>query len=192
MTNNATLARLGVTGALNVGPLGTTAPTDFGAWAAPMKDAGYISNDGITEARGQDRQSFVPWQSASPIRTQVTGATKTFQATLWETNLTTVSLYYGVKPEAMTVTPGTGGAPDVVAFSEPERPSQDLRCFGIDVIDGVYARRIFLPNAEVTDTGDIVYKSDTLIGYNVTITAYPSNGVSVLRLFREGWTVPAS
>ena len=35
------------------------------------------------------------------------------------------------------------------------------------------------------------YKSDTLIGYECTITAYPgTDNVSVLRLFKEGWELP--
>lgn len=189
MATNSELARLGVTGALYVAPLGTTAPTDLGAWGTGWVDLGYISDDGVTESVSEDRQDFTPWQESTPIRTDVTSSTLTFQATLWESKAATISLYYRVSEADMTV---TGTAPnEVVSFSQSGKPARDTRAFGIDVVDGTYHRRIILPFAEVTDRGDITYKSDTLIGYDVTITAYPgSDGVSVKRLFKEGW-VPA-
>jgi hypothetical protein len=76
----------------------------------------------------------------------------------------------------------------VVTFSELGKPARMQRGFGFDVIDGDYQRRIYLPLAEVTERGDITYKSDELIGYEMTVTAYPgSDGVSVKRWFKEGW-----
>lgn len=189
MALNAELARLGVTGALYTGPANTTAPTGLAEWPAGLVDLGYISDDGITESRDEDNQSFTPWQASTPIRVEITNSTVTFAATLWESNFNTVSLYYRVGLPEMTQT-GTGDEA-VVSFAEKGKPKRDLRSFGIDVIDGAYHRRIFLPYAEVTERGDISYKSDTLIGYEVTITAYPgADEISVLRLFKEGWTLP--
>jgi hypothetical protein len=183
-------ARLGVTGALRTGPLGVTLPTDLGTWGSTIVNLGYISDDGITEAASTDRTEFIPWQGVAPIRTEVTKNTKTFAATLWESNWEVVSLYYGVGVDDVVVT-GTGDAA-VVVFDEYGKPKRDLRMFGIDVIDGVYARRIIVPYGEVTEKGDITYKSDTLIAYPVTITAYVGpDGVSVRRMFREGWAPPA-
>lgn len=191
MALNAELARLGVTGALYTGAVGVTAPTDMAAWPAGMVDLGYISDDGITEARDENSESFTPWQSNAPIRVETTSSVVTFAATLWESNFNTISLYYRVGLEDMTQT-GTGDDA-IVSFAEKGKPKRDLRCFGIDVIDGTYHRRIFLPYAEVTERGEITYKSDTLIGYQVTVTAYPgTDNVSVLRLFKEGWALPAA
>lgn len=189
MATNAELARLGVTGALYVAPMGTTSPTDLAAWGVGWVDLGYISDDGVVESLDEDRQDFTPWQSATPIRTEVTSATQTFSATLWESKAATVSLFYRIAEDDMTV---SGTAPnEIVSFNQAGKPARDLRAFGIDVIDGTYHRRIILPMAEVTERGDVSYKSDTLIGYEVTITAYPaSDGISVKRLFKEGW-VPA-
>jgi hypothetical protein len=186
---DAELARLGVTGALRVAPMGTTTPVDMAAWPTGWIDLGYISDDGITESRDEDRQDFVPWQETTPIRTEVTRSIVTFQATLWESNFNTISLYYRVGVDDFTSF-GTGDTAGVY-FDEKGKPKQDLRAFGIDVVDGVYARRAVLPMGEVTERGDIVYKSDTLIGYEVTITAYPgADGISVRRFFREGWALP--
>lgn len=190
MALNAELARLGVTGALRVAAIGTTMPTAMEAWPVGYADLGYISDDGVVEGRDEDRQEFISWQSTSPIRTEITKSVVTFQATLWETNWHTVSLYYKVEEDDVTVS-GVGDAA-VLIFDEKGKPRRDLRSFGIDVIDGVYARRMLAPFAEVTERGDITYKSDTLIGYEVTITCYQGpDGISVRRMFREGWELPA-
>lgn len=184
-------ARLGVTGALRVGPVGSTFPTAMAAWATPFVDLGYISEDGITESLDEDKEEFIPWQRQGPIRVEVTKSVKTFQAVLWESNFHTVSLYYKKGVDDFDVIPGTNGAPDIVGFTEGENDGRDVRAFGIDVVDGVYARRIEVPFGEVTERGDIVYKKDSIIAYEVTITAYTGpDGVSVRRWFKEGWTVP--
>lgn len=187
MAPNPEFARLGVTGALRVAPIGTVAPTDMSAWPSGWVDLGYISDDGITEGRDENQETFTPWQSNSPIRVETTSATETFQATLWESNFNVISLYYRKGASDMTATGG------LVSFPVGGKPKRDLRAFGVDVIDGVYKRRIVLPYAEVTERGDLVYQSSSLIGYECTITAYEgSDGVSTLRMFDEGWTVPAS
>jgi hypothetical protein len=60
------------------------------------------------------------------------------------------------------------------------------------MIDGTKHRRYTMPMAEVTDRGSIVYKSDALTAYELTVTAYPGpDGISVKRLFKEGWALPA-
>jgi hypothetical protein len=188
---DAELARLGVTGALRTAPLGTTLPVGLTAYTTPFVNLGYISDDGITESQSEDRQEFTPWQSASPIRTEVTKGVTTFHATLWESNWDTISLYYRVGLADATV--GTGPDAGVVTIDQKGKPKQDLRVFAVDVVDGVYARRMLVPMGEVTERGDIVYKSDTLIGYEVTITAYEGpDGISVRRIFKEGWAPPVA
>lgn len=188
MALNAELARLGVTGAVRVAALGTTAPTDLTAWGAGWHDLGYISDDGVTESAEEDSETFTPWQASTPIRTEITSSTKTFSFTCWESNAQTVSLYYRVPVEEM-VDNGSG----LITFDEKGKPKRDLRAFGIDVIDGSYQRRFILPYAEVTERGEITYVSNELIGYELTITAYPGQDeVAVRRMFQEGWTLPVA
>ncbi|WP_064745344.1 hypothetical protein [Pseudonocardia acaciae] len=190
MALNATLARLGVTGMVMTAPTGTTTPTDLASWPTGWADCGYISDDGLEEEPDEDTEEFTPWQSSTPIRVEVTKSTKTFKFTCWESNWTTVSLYYRVEPEDVTV---TGTAPNqIVSFNEEGKPRRQLRAFGFDVIDGNYHRRAICPLAEVTERGSVVYKSDELVAYEMTVTAYPgADGVSIKRLFKEGWTPPA-
>jgi len=178
MASNAQLALVGATGTWWTAPTGTTAPTKFDALAPTWEDIGYISQDGMTASQDEERQTWVPWGQLSPIRTQITSSTKTYAITAWESNKTVTSLYY--KVPAASLTPDTDG---IVSFAENDRPSPDRRAFVFDVLDGASNQfRLYLPLAEVTERGDVVYKSDDLIGYPLTVTAYPGpDGNSVFR-----------
>lgn len=179
MTSNSNLALVGATGIAYTAPLGTAAPTALTALATTWKDFGYLSDDGLTAAREEERKSWKPWGALSPIRTQVTSSTKTFAIVAWETNQTILSLYY--TQTASAVTPDT--TTKIIAFSESDRPTPDKRSFVFDILDGSSnLLRIYIPQGEVTTHGDVVYKDDELVGYPMTITAYPgSDTVSTFR-----------
>lgn len=186
MTSNAQLALVGASGVWYTAPLGTTAPVKFDALPTVWSDLGYISQDGMTAAVDEDRQSWTPWGALSPIRTQVTSSTKTYAITAWETNKTVLSLYH--KIPAATLTPDTDG---IVSFAENDKPTPDRRAFCFDVLDGASNQiRIYIPLGEITERGDVVYKSDDLVGYPLTVSAYPGNdGNSVFRTMKlAAWT----
>lgn len=183
---NAELARVGVTGGVTKAPLGTPIPTDMSPWVEPWVDMGYISDDGLTESVDADTEEFTPWQSNQPIRIEYTRETWTFQATFWESKYETIATYY--RADRSDFEEREDG---LIVMHQPAKPKRTRSAYGFDVIDGDYARRIITPSADVTDRDDVVYKSDTVIGYNVTITAYPVNGVSVVRMFMEDWALPA-
>lgn len=174
MANNDELVLLGATGKGSVGPRGTTGPTRIDTTLnVAFKELGWVSDDGLTKARTEARKDFTPWQSRSPIRTQITSSVKTFKLTCWESNPIVLSLYY----RGGTVTPDTDG---IMSISESDVPSPDIRAWVFDVVDGVNLIRHYVPVGEVTETGDIVYKSDEIVAYDLTITAYPgSDGISV-------------
>lgn len=189
MALNAALARLGVTGAVRVGDVGIVIPTGMEAWGDEWLDAGYISDDGLSEELDEDSETFTPWQSSTPIRTETTRSARTFQFTCWESNFTTVSLYYRVDAEDMSV--DGEGADAVVSFDEKGKPKRQLRAFGFDMIDGNYHRRAICPYAEITERGSVTYKSDELVAYELTVTAYPgTDGIAIKRFFKEGWLPP--
>ncbi len=181
MASNAQLALVGASGVGYTAPTGTAAPTDFAALPAAWSDMGYISQDGMTAAVDEERQSWTPWGALSPIRTQVTSSTKTFAVTCWETNKTVMSLYY--KLDAATLTADTNG---IIKFAENDKPAPDRRAFVFDVLDGATnLLRFYIPLGEVTEKGDVSYKSDDLVGYPITISAYPgTDGVSVYRFVK--------
>lgn len=183
------LVRLGVTGAVRRGPLGLVLPTSMAAWPTGAVDLGWISDEGITENREGDEAKFTPWQTNSPVRVETTSETISWDFTLWTTSFDTVSTYFKVKAEDMDFDETSG----VTSFVDGDKKARDIGVWGFDVIDGVYARRIIAPQAEVTKRGSQVYKKDELIGMQCTVTAFPGpDGWSVKREFREGWRPPVA
>lgn len=182
MASNADFLRAGATGVGWTGATGVTFPTGFATPATGWSDVGYISDDGLTNAMSEERQTWTPWGRSSPVRTQVTSSVKTFQLTCWETNPVVMGLYY--KKDAAALAPNA--TTDIIDFTDANALTQDRRAFLFDVADGANNLiRHAIPLGEVTERGDVVYKTTELIAYQMTITAYPgSDGVSVHSYFK--------
>ncbi|AXH49656.1 hypothetical protein [Gordonia alkanivorans] len=189
----ADAARVGVTGRIDIASLtAASLPRDMsnltttgpGGWT----NLGYISDDGVTEGRDEDNQEFVPWQENSAIRYEITKSVVTFEFTLWQSTLATAGFYYGVSADDMLV-----NADGSVFFDESGKPDVTQHKLVLTVVDGSRARRTCLAAAQVTERGEVTYKSDEMIGYNVTVTGFPGedapdgNTLSCRRIFMEGW-----
>jgi hypothetical protein len=105
--------------------------------------------------------------------------TITFQGTLANTNVTQITatgnFTGGTSPAITTGTSTSGSAGNLLLVNPSNSTAQDLRAFCLDIIEGTNHIRWYLPNAEVTDTGDVVYRTDELSALPVTITAYPDD-----------------
>jgi hypothetical protein len=181
----AEAARIGVTGRIDIAPEGTPLPKDMSDLDPEVfTNLGYISDDGVTEARDEDNQEFVPWQENTAIRYEITRSVVTFEFTLWQSTLATAGYYYGVKKEDMFL-----NADGSVFFDEKGKPAVNRDVLVLTVVDGAHARRSALPASQVTERGEITYKSDEMIGYNVTVTGFPGgeDGTSCRRIFLEDW-----
>lgn len=169
MALNAANARVALTGAISVAPTGTAAPTDAStALPAAWKDLGYVTEDGVTETRDRSTDTLRAWQNADLLREVVTEADLTFQFTLAETKAETVALYYGSTVDTAT------GAVVIVPAATGGRQS-----FVIDVVDGTQLIRAYIPEGEITEVGDQVLSHGEIVGYDVTIKAYPSAALAV-------------
>jgi hypothetical protein len=167
MTLNANNVRVPYTGAARVAPVGTTAPTaSTGVFGAGWADLGYISEDGITETPNADWQEIRAWQGRTVVRRTLTSSDVQWQFRLIEQKLEVLELYYS-SSQVQDVAAGDARI-DIVA------PGWDPRAFAIDLIDGAVHERIIIPQATVTDRGEITYNGVDEISYDVTITALPS------------------
>jgi hypothetical protein len=166
MSRDATQVAVGQDLYAYVAPTGSTAPTDATtAVAAAFKDLGWVNEDGLTEGASLEKTD-IKGVNGSTVRSVITGQSKTFKLTLLESkNINVLGLYYG---SSSTFTGATG--PATVSVKSKAR---DLRAFIFDIFDGSDTTRIYVPTAEVSSVGDIVYNaSGTPIGYEVEITAY--------------------
>lgn len=165
MTLNANAVRVAVTGAAYVAPPKATLPTDATSpWHTAFTDIGWISDDGITESNSADSTEIKGWQGGATVRKVISSSEMTFKLTAIETSKTVLELYH--KGSKVVTTSGKS----VLAV---KAPGPDRRTFGFDVIDGSSHIRIVIPDGEVTETGDITYKGDEALSYELTITAYP-------------------
>jgi sporulation protein YlmC with PRC-barrel domain len=73
---------------------------------------------------------------------------------------------------ADNVTVGTDGSISITANAdEPEEFAWVIEM----VLTGDKAKRVVIPCGKITAIGDIVYKDSEVIGYELTITAYPDD-----------------
>lgn len=164
MATDIDAVRVGLTGAISRGPVGTTAPTDATtAINAAFIDSGAISEDGVTLSLPDagDSTTLHMWQGNAQVRTlrSVSDDLPSISFTMLETNKTAVELYFDTTV-TQTLTHGTFDytvkAPTAFAYV-------------LDVIDGANIHRFHIPRGVKASVGELVYKNDEPIGYNVTL-----------------------
>lgn len=166
MATDASAVRVAVTGAVYIAPTGTTAPTDATtALDAAWKGVGYISEDGVKESNDTETEEIKAWQNSDIVRKTITKNETSYQFTMIETNAASLGLFYGK-------TIATGDKQHVIGGATSGKFAAV-----IDVIDGNNVVRRFVPQAEVTERGEVTFSASDAVGYEVTLTAYPDSGI---------------
>jgi hypothetical protein len=161
---NDDLVRVGVTGDVFMGPVGTTLPTDVTtALNAALKPVGHINPDAVTEALSVSSEKVRSWQKKAGIRTIVTEFDWTFQFTVLETSPLVWELYYGQDNST-----AVGGLTTVTI--ENEIGVVQKACV-IEITDGDVITRYAFPVVEVSDRGDVKHTGSEGTGYDLTISA---------------------
>jgi len=161
---NVTTGKRRTDGGIYFAPAGTTLPTNATTTlATSFKNLGYVSEDGVTNSLSKDVTEIKEW-GGDTVDTVLTAQTDTFQFTLIESlNTDTLKAVYG----DANVTESSGAI--TVTVKAAEAPS------GVWVIDmiqkGNKLKRIVIPNGKVSELGDVVYKADEAVGYDVTVAA---------------------
>lgn len=170
MTNVAANVEVGVTGSVYSAPPASTLPTDnTSALDGAFVDLGYVSDAGVIQKTTTATTQINAWQKGDTVREIQTDHTLTYEFSMIETKAATLKAFYGDD----NYTAGSGTKYTVHVTGE-----QGVRgCWVLEMEDPAQAEpvRVVLPDAQVTARGDVVWKSDTVIGYDVTITAYPDS-----------------
>ena len=166
--SNVATGKPKVAGAIFVAPAGSTLPTDATtALDAAFKAMGYVSEDGAVNSNSPTVEVIKAWGGDVVLTTQ-TEKEDTFQYTLIEV-LNSEVLKYVYGPTNVTV--ATGGDITITANSK-ETPDYSIV---IDMLLRGAAKRIVVPRAHITEVGDITYKDDEAVGFEVTNTAMPDS-----------------
>ena len=170
--NKVSVGKPKIGGAISWAPLGSTLPTSATASLdAAFVGLGYVSEDGLINNNSPESDSVKAW-GGDTVLTLQNDRPDTFAFTLLESlNTDVLKTIYG----ASNVT--VDGSGNIAVKATAEDMTAGAWVFDM-ILKGGRAKRIVVPNGTISELGEIVYKDDEAIGYNVTITDVPdTNGV---------------
>ena len=164
IATNVTAGKPRTNGAVFAALAGSTVPTDaVSALDNAFKDLGYLSEDGITRGRSLSSSNIKEWGGKVVLITE-------------EEDITTIKFkmieYLNV--EVQKVVNGdanvTGDLTSGLAITPGDEMTEHAYVFWQRMRGGV-SYRLVVPRAKITEIGDVVYKSNEAVAYDVTITA---------------------
>lgn len=158
------------------GPPGSTLPTDATtALNAAFLNAGGISEDGLTVSFEEDNTDIRFYGSRTIQRRVTTNESQTFGLTFMEHNEVSLAVYH--KKALNTISPAvsTGAFSITTGQAATQRYSMVAQ-----IVDDVRITRIVCPAVEVSARGDLQYSAGNPVQFEVTLTAYPVSGNSII------------
>lgn len=164
MALNSDNVRVAVTGGIFVDLSGEgTLPADaVAAIPVDFDELGYVGPDGVVESHNTTTNDLQAWQNGDIVRKVQTTHDVTFQFTLWEFKPEVLEAFYGNYDD---------GEVQITGDQLPRLP------WVIDVFDGDHKHRVCIPSGQITERGDVTRANGDGIGFPVTVTAYPVDGV---------------
>lgn len=162
--SNVSAATPGVSGAIYRAPTGTTLPTDAStALDNAFVELGYVSEDGLVNTNSPETENIKDW-GGTDVLNVLTEKTDEWQCTLIEVlNVNVLKAIYGASNVTGTLTTGI----TVTANTD----EQEEAAWVVDMVmrNGVLKRAV-IPNGKISELGDITYKRDEAVGYEITLT----------------------
>lgn len=154
-------------GAIFRAPKGSTAPTDCTTELdAAFKCLGYVSEDGVVNTNSPESEKVKAWGGDVVLNSQ-TEKNDTFKFTLIETlNDEVQKAIYG--DSNVTGDLSTG----MTLKSTSAEQVEAAWVIQMVLKDGA-KKRIFIPQAMITEIGEIKYSDSEAVGYELTISATP-------------------
>lgn len=165
MALDSTKARSAVTGEVSVGPVASAAPTSESVALTGFAGLGYLNENGLEIIPDRSTKDMKAWQNADIVRTVTTDTKLSFKFTMVETSKATIELYWGT---TVTQTAANG------TFDVAPGLTGGRKSFVFDVVDGTDLARYYVASGELESRESIKNTNGELIGYGVTIVAYPS------------------
>ena len=179
----------GTTGAVAVAPLGTTAPTDARtALANTWVTGGYVSEDGITLGLSRSFQNIKDWSQAN-VRKALTDFDGTVQCAFLQVDQFAANEMFGSTNVTKTAANTTHGEQLKISIGAEVAPEKS---WAFNMKDGNRRVRVYLPDAQITELGDVQFVPGAGNIYPSTISAYPdANGKSIYVFYDDGQVTSA-
>lgn len=160
--DNVSVGKAMMTGAIYFAPIGTTVPTDALKPLDGFTNLGYVSDDGLKNKVKADTESIQAWGGDTVLTVQ-TSREETFEFTFIES----------LNPDVLKQVYGEANV-DAAATVRHNALQRGRFVYVFEILlTGNKVRRIVVPNAEITEVGEITYKDDEAIGYECTLSAFP-------------------
>ena len=178
-----------VTGAIKHAPLGTAIPT-----LADIKKAGvtingafvgdeYVSEDGLTLTPNISTSDVKDWSGAT-VRKLLDSFDGQLSWTMISTNKNALGIAFGAS-NVTYVSASTDHGAQTQAALGAYLPEEQAWVFLMK--DGDARIVIAVPDGQITNVGEVNFKSNAAVGWNVTLSCYPdSNGHSIYIMTDDG------
>jgi hypothetical protein len=167
---NVAVGKPKVTGGAFRAPSGTALPTNSTTVLDPaFKGLGYVGEDGVefNPARSTDKKKA--W-GGDIVKVTQSEYSETWVATFIEyRNPEVQKMAFGDSNVTITAATETTGTLMAVKHNGNLLPRGEIV---FEMLEGVGATRIVLPDAQVTEIGAVTYSDDELIAYPVTFEAF--------------------
>ena len=167
--SNVSAAKPAIGGSLSVAPLGTDLPTTADeALDAAFTTLGYISDAGLTNSNGASVTAHKAWGGDIVLVTQ-DEKPDNFKFSLIEVlDVDVLKFIYGDDNVSGTLATG------ITVKANNAEPETRSLVFDMIMRDG-NLQRIVIENGQITEMEDIVYVDNDLVGFDVTVAAYPDS-----------------
>ncbi len=175
-----------VTGAILSAPLSVAPLVDDDIYNdnfPGFTDSGYVNEDGLTLGMSKTFESIKDWDKSvvKRVLTEFDGTVSYKHLAVDEYSLGDM---FGAQNVQVTPADGTHGEQFKVSVGADDLPSKQVL---IKMKSGDARMRIYLPNATVTETEDVVFQRNTPIQLGVKLGAQPdANGRSIYIFFDDG------
>lgn len=166
-TKNVTYAKPNLGGAISVAPIGTELPKNaISELNEAFKNLGYNSEDGLTNNNTPETSTIKAWGGDNVLVLQESKE-DTFNVTLIEAmDVEVLKFIYGDDNVSGTISEG-------ITIKANAKPLNDVSIVIDMILKGEKLKRIVIPNGSLSELGEIVYKDNEAIGYEITIVAKP-------------------
>ena len=172
IVGNVSTGKPDVNGGIWIADAGTTPPSDATtALAADFTALGYVSEDGLVNSNSPESDTGKAW-GGDIVITYQTEKPDTFQFTLiGSKDVDVLEAVYGSANVSGTLATG------ITVNANATEAEDHVWVFEIVMRDNTF-KRIVVPAGKVTEVGDITYKDDDIVGYELTIQAFPDSSAN--------------